>query len=145
MEKIIVKMEKLYKEMEKTQAGLIAQEAEAKALVAELDSRKDKLVAQELAVKEQAQALSHLGSIEQEQEKVKKELAGLVAERGRIEDLLVQAENKMKEADAKLNNAAQVEADILATRTRLAAEVKRVEERKVNLKKEIMSELAQGA
>ena len=145
MEKIIVKMEKLYKEMEKTQAGLIAQEAEAKALVAELDSRKDLLVAQEFELKQQAQALSHLGSIEQEQEKVKKELAGLVAERGRIEDLLVQAENKMKEADSKLNNATQVEADILATRTRLVAEVKRVEERKVNLKKEIMSELAQGA
>ena len=145
MEKLLARLNTVCNAADKLVIKLKEQEIELEARSARIDERTELVATQEREVQKQADALNHLGSLEQERKKSQKAFSKAVKERNRLEGLLVEIENKSKEADAKLDSAQQVEADILATRARLRVEVKRVEERKANLKQEIMAELAGGA
>ena len=145
MEKLLARLNTVCNAADKLVIKLKEQEIELEARSERIDERTELVATQEREVQKQADALNHLGSLEQERKKSQKAFSKAVKERNRLEGLLVEIENKSKEADAKLDSAQQVEADILATRARLRVEVKRVEERKANLKQEIMAELAGGA
>ena len=145
MEKLLARLNTVCNAADKLVIKLKEQEIELEARSARIDERTELVATQEREVQKQADALNHLGSLEQERKKSQKAFSKVVKERNGIEELLIEVENRSKEADAKLENARQVEADILATRARLRVEVKRVEERKAKLKQEIMAELASGA
>jgi len=144
MKKLLARLNTACNAADKLTVKLKEQEIEDAKVSVQLNTRADELAAQAHELDKQADALSHLGSLEQERKKSQKAFSKVVKERNGIEDLIAEADDKMKEADAKLDNAKQVEADILATRARLRVEVKRVEERKATLKQEIMAELANG-
>ena len=141
MEKVMKKVNELFGTLQAGVAENAAKAAELDKALAEVKAEQLKVSEADAEIKRRERAVKKITDILAEQEKaaaLKKEAEAQLIE---VDKAKADLDILREQAEDKLSNAEQTEAESLAERQRIRVEVKRLDELKANYKEEVLAEL----
>jgi len=135
------KVNELFKELQASIAANATKNAELGKALADVKAQQLKVSEADAEIKRRERAVKKITDVLAEQEKaaaLKKDADNQLIE---VDKAKAELDVLEKEAEDKLSNAEQTEAESLAERQRIRVEVKRLDELKANYKEEVLAEL----